>query len=127
MTTTDEAARMLKRMLANGPVTAMPKRPGDQALVAQLAAGRFQPGRDYRENEVNDVLKAWLETFSVPYGIDHVTLRRHLVDSRLLLRDKVGSTYRVNAAQVQRLEVDPVQVLEAARRERAARKQRPAG
>ena len=123
----DEARRILKRMLANGPVTAMPKRPGDQALVAQLAAARFEPGTEYREAEVNDVLVAWLETFSAPYGIDHVTLRRHLVDSRLLLRDKVGSTYRLDAALLERLEVDPAQVLEEARRERAERKQRNAG
>ena len=114
-------------MLANGPVTAMPKRPGDQALVAQLAAARFEPGREYRENEVNDELKAWLETFSAPYGIDHVTLRRHLVDSRLLMRDKIGATYRLDAAQLERLEVDPVKVLEEARREREARKRRNAG
>jgi hypothetical protein len=121
---TDEARNILRRMLANGPVTAMPRRPGDQALVAHLAAARFEAGRDYREGEVNEVLKKWLGTFSVPCGLDHVTLRRHLVDSGLLVRDKVGSAYRVDPARVARLEVDPVQVLEEARRERAERKGR---
>lgn len=96
---TDEAGRALKGMLANGPLTAIPKRPQDQDLLALMAAGRFEPGASYREPEVNDILTAWLETFSEPYGIDHVTLRRMMCDSRLLVRTKSGSTYSVNAGK----------------------------
>ena len=76
--------------------------------------------------EARKVLKAWLETFSAPHGIDHVTLRRHLVDSRLLARNKLGTSYRLNEAALERLPVDPLEVLEQARREREARKDRNA-
>jgi hypothetical protein len=32
----------------------------------------------------------------VPHGIDHVTLRRFMVDLRVLKRDRSGSTYHLN-------------------------------
>jgi hypothetical protein len=110
-------------MLANGPLTGWPRRPADQDLLVELAAERFEPGREYREPEVNDTIRAWLETFCAPYGIDHVTMRRMLVDARMLVREKNGSTYRANPAATARgEEVDPAQVLAQMSDERAARK-----
>jgi hypothetical protein len=113
-------------MLANGPLTAMPKRPSDQHLIATLAAARFAPGREYRESEVNRILEDWLATFCEPYGIDHVTLRRLLVDSRLLSRTPSGETYRVGATTPTDVAADPAAILAAVRAERESRKrQRP--
>ena len=126
----DETHRALKRMLSNGPLAAVPKRPADQQLLVELAAAQFEPGKAYRESEVNDTLAAWMETFCETQGIDHVTLRRMLVDSRLLTRTKSGSTYRLNPERLEALEamreVDPREVLDEIRGEREARKrQRP--
>lgn len=122
----DEGHRALKRMLANGPLTAVPKRPADQELLVALAAAQFEAEKVYGEAEVNEILKGWIETFCEPYGIDHVTLRRMLVDSRLLSRTPSGSTYRVNRARIGEMEaiaeLDPAQVLEEVRSERASRK-----
>lgn len=124
---TDEAERALKRMLANGPLTAIPKRPQDQALLALMAAGRFEFGASYREPEVNDILTAWLETFSEPYGIDHVTLRRMMCDSRLLVRTKSGSTYSVNAGKAVEIAsvagFAPAEMLLTVQADRARRKE----
>ena len=122
----DETHRALKRMLSNGPLTAIPKRTSDQHLLVALAAAQFEPGKVYREGEVNGKLLAWLETFCESDGLDHVTLRRMLVDSRLLTRTKSGSTYELNQqslAQVQAVgEIDPRAVLEEIRAERESRK-----
>lgn len=90
------AHRALKRLLANGPLTAVPKRPTDQELLAALAASRFDASRSHLESEVNEQLKNWLQAISEPFGIDHVTLRRLLVDLRFLTRTSSGSTYRIN-------------------------------
>ena len=92
-----QAERTLRRLLANGRLTALPKRPADQQTIAALAAARFTGGRTYTEAEVNEVLSGWLATVSDPYGIDHVTLRRMLVDLRLLVRTTTGSTYQLAA------------------------------
>ena len=123
-----EATAVLRRLLANGRLTAMPKRPADQDLVARLAAARFEPGHEYSEAEVNERLVAWLERLCEPFGVDHVTLRRLLVDSRLLVRTSTGSLYRLNEARSAELDglatIDPVRILEGIAAERAERKSR---
>jgi hypothetical protein len=122
-----ESHKALKRMLANGPLTAIPKRPSDQQLLVTLAAARFELGKSYRESEVNDLLEAWLQTFCEPYGIDHVSFRRMLVDSRLITRTKSGSAYEAAArADLAEPLPEPAQVLEAMRVERESRKRRHA-
>jgi hypothetical protein len=122
----EEGQRALKRMLGNGPLTAMPKRPSDQQLIATLAAAQFDRGREYRESEVNRILEDWLATFCEPYGIDHVTLRRLLVDSRLLSRTTSGGSYRVSSETIADANPDPAAILAAIRAERESRRrQRP--
>ncbi|MGZ5583819.1 MAG: DUF2087 domain-containing protein [Usitatibacter sp.] len=117
-------------MLANGPLTAVPKRPSDQHLLVALAAAQFDPRRTYRESEVNETLKSWIQTFCEPHGIDHVTLRRLLVDSRLISRTKSGSDYRVNAKEIGETEalaaIQPAGVLAEIRSERESRKRQHA-
>lgn len=126
----EEAHRALKRLLANGPLTAVPKRPSDQHLLVTLAAAQFEPEKSYREGEVNETLKAWIATFCEPYGMDHVTLRRQLVDSRLLSRTTSGSTYRINRERLGETEavaeIEPAKVLAEVRSDRESRKRQRA-
>jgi hypothetical protein len=123
--------RALRRLLANGPLDAVPKRPADQDLLVRLAAATLADGREYTEGELNVHLKEWLATFTEPHGIDHVTLRRMLVDSRLVSRTKSGSTYVLDESRRDELErlrnVRPSEVLEAVRRDREARKRAAQG
>jgi hypothetical protein len=108
----------------------MPKRPSDQQWLVTLAAAQFESQETYREVEVNETLKAWSATFCEPYGIDHVTLRRLLVDSRLLSRTTSGSTYCVNPERVAEIEavatIEPGQLLAEIRHERESRKRQRA-
>jgi hypothetical protein len=127
MTNSRESAHAaLKRLLVNGRLTGLPRRPADQELLIVLAAGRIDAHRSLLESEVNEQLRAWLEEVSEPFGIDHVTLRRMLVDGRMLLRTSTGSMYRVNAeklAQVAALAgIQPAEVLAQIQDERAQRK-----
>lgn len=57
--------------------------------VLQYLAGKFEPGRDYSEKEVNRIIDAW-HTFN-----DYFTLRRLLVDYGLLGRIPDGTRYWV--------------------------------
>ena len=126
----EEACRSLRRLLANGPLTAVPKRPSDQQLLVTLAVAQFEPQKTYREGEVNETLKAWIQTFCEPYAIDHVTLRRLLVDSRLLSRTASGSAYRINREKIGETEavatVEPAKMLAEIRGERESRKRQHA-
>ena len=118
--------RILKRLLANGPLIGLPTRPADQALLMGLAAARFNAQKIYRESEVNELLKIWLQTFCAPFGIDHVTMRRLMVDSGFLTRDTSGSAYRVNPKRSGDLDADeaiePAEVLVEIQSERQTRK-----
>ena len=117
----------LRRLLANGPLTGWPRRPADSALLVRLAAARFEAGREYREGEVNELLREWLAAFCAEHGIDHVTLRRALVDARFLARDRSGALYRQSASVAAELEalrsLDPGALLAEARQAREHRKQ----
>ena len=118
--------RTLKRLLANGPLVGLPTRPADQALLMGLAAARSNAQKTYRESEVNEVLKSWLQTFCAPFGIDHVTMRRLMVDSGFLARDKSGSAYRINPKKIVDRDADRTielaQVLVEIQNERQTRK-----
>lgn len=126
----DMAHRALKRLLANGRLTAVPRRPADQALLVALAATQIDADRSLAEGEVNERLKAWLGKISEPFGIDHVTLRRMLVDSGLLVRTTSGSLYRVNEGKLGVIEavrgIDPTAVLSEVGSERDMRKRQRA-
>src|SRR5688500_19161570 len=112
MSTETEVRAVLKRMLANGPLTALPVRPHDLKVLLKLAAAQFEPGRKYSEPQVNDRLQEWLQPFCSPFGVDHVTLRRCLVDAGLLVRDKAGATYELAARRRSpRMDVEPGQIM----------------
>lgn len=124
----EKAQGALKRMLANGRLTAVPKRPADQKVLVALAAAQVDAGRSCLEREVNERLKAWLGRISEPFGIDHVTLRRMLVDAGLLVRTTSGSLYQVNEAKLGEIDavrgIEPADVLAEVRVERDLRKRR---
>jgi hypothetical protein len=65
----------------------------DFAIVLAAAAQPFQPGRVFTEREVNDVLRTFLAGAGAMLAIDHVELRRWLIDFRLLERDGFGRAY----------------------------------
>ena len=65
----------------------------DFALVLAAAGAAFASDRTYTEREVNVVLRDWLATAGAMLDVDHVELRRWLVDNRLLDRDGFGHAY----------------------------------
>ncbi|MEU3963327.1 DUF2087 domain-containing protein [Streptomyces buecherae] len=56
-----------------------------RALLEQLTERFFEPGRRYTETEVNAALSRCYDDYS--------TLRRYLIDERLLSRSPEGSAY----------------------------------
>ena len=125
---TSDVIEALTRMLNAGPLDHLPKRRGDIEVLLALAAAVFRPRHTYREDEVNTQLAAWLDKFTVPGALDHVSLRRLAVDHRLLLRNAAGTAYRLNAgmlaAQISAAaqSIDPGEVLASLQNERDRRK-----
>lgn len=74
-----------------------PKKPLDRHILFISAALELEPGRTYSESELNDRLRLWTARFGEAVQLDHVTLRRFLVDEGYLRRDSAGAAYEVTA------------------------------
>lgn len=78
---------ILKRYGRGGILTHLPTKHEARMEVLAWVAAPIRPGVTYRESEINDLLRG--------HGIDHVTLRRYLVDYGFLSRE--GGIYQVAA------------------------------
>ena len=82
------ATKALGSFDAFGRMSRWPHKYSVQRLALWVLWMQFESRRVYTEREVNAVLKAW-HTWG-----DHVTLRRELINDRLLTRKSDGSQYR---------------------------------
>lgn len=106
----DNARRALMHFDADGRLLRWPTKFTVQGMAMWVLWTRFDAKRIYSEREVNAILKA-----SNAFG-DHVTLRRELVNHRLLARKSDCSEYRKLPARPG----DEVRALLTAWRARAA-------
>lgn len=82
------ARKALTQFDEQGRLVRWPNKYSVQRLAMWVLWMQFESRRVYTEREVNQVLKAW-HTWG-----DHVTLRRELINDRLLTRKADGSEYR---------------------------------
>jgi hypothetical protein len=75
----------VRALFRRGRLVEIPRAPETRLALLRHLAERFEPGRRYREPEVNAVLREVHD--------DHAALRRYLVDAGLLGRDDDGATY----------------------------------
>jgi hypothetical protein len=71
-------SEVVGRFVRGGRLVAIPAARGKRLAVLNHLAGLFEPGRRYREREVNEILRAWHP--------DYAMLRRYLVDDGFLDR-----------------------------------------
>jgi hypothetical protein len=105
-----------------------PRKPESIHILLISAAVAFDLGRDYSEAEVNSMLQHWVDEFGARCGLDHVTMRRLLIDEGYLRRDAAGRRYASNSRGF-RFRYDPMirtldlhGLIEKAEKERDARK-----
>ncbi len=80
----ERADIVLRTFVRDGRLVRLPARWTRKKLVLRHIAERtFEPGVEYPERTVDDKLRAWCEESD---DIDHVTLRRYLVDLHHLRR-----------------------------------------
>ena len=75
----------------------LPKKHLDRHILLISSILKLDPGRPYSEKELNEQLQIWVIHFGRSFGLDHVTLRRYLVDEKYLARDAAGGTYQLAA------------------------------
>ena len=69
--------------------------PGDLDLLLLSLRRQFVATRTYTEREVNELVSIWLVSVGAMLEIDHVELRRWLIDLSILSRDVYGHAYSV--------------------------------
>lgn len=74
---------LLRTFVPDGRLLRLPAKRGRRLTVLEHLVQSFEPGRQFPEREVDAVLRAWCAGGEV----DHVTVRRFLVDEGLLGRD----------------------------------------
>jgi biotin operon repressor len=72
--------KILDDYIVRGRLKAIPRQVKKRLVILDRLAKEFEPGRRYSERQVNEILKA--------FHADFATLRRELVNARLLGRDQ---------------------------------------
>ena len=103
--TRENVEELFRRLLQSGRLQGFPTHPEALDAVLAVAAGCLTRRRPHAEWEVNEALSDWLS--SVRAEIDHVTLRRRMVDYGFLMRRMDGSVYFLNYGRVAEVLGDP--------------------
>jgi hypothetical protein len=106
----------------------LPKKRSELQMLLTSVVFDFEFDRIYSEKQVNELIWDWVSRFGADLGVDHVTLRRYLVDEGLLVRDEFGTTYQLATASpffsydLSIRDLDLEALIARANEERAARK-----
>lgn len=88
----DEAARRLRALSSGGIGPGLPRRRRDQWILLYSAC-RTLPAGPLDEKALNEMLRTWLAGLGPRVDVDHVTLRRALVDDGFVERTPDGASY----------------------------------
>jgi hypothetical protein len=94
--TKGEVEHLLRKLFNGGAIERVPKNRKDADVFLALAAARVDSQVTLSEPELNEQLSEWLDGVADQNALDHVTLRRDLVDYGFVLRDYEGTRYRTN-------------------------------
>ena len=95
MLSVSEYCASLAKIFGRGPVLRYPKIARDRTVFLACATASLAQGQQYSETEINGTLGSWLKSKDALEAIDHVTLRRYLIDTGFLGRAKNGADYNV--------------------------------
>lgn len=95
--TREEFEKRLVELFALNRISQYPRKRRDRHIMLKSIVMTLPDGKDkdYTEAEINEAIKAWLAGMHEPQGLDHVALRRYLVDEGYLDRSRNGSRYWV--------------------------------
>jgi hypothetical protein len=90
---TFEAERRLRVLAKSGFGAGLPRRRNDRWILLFSARAALPTGERWNEKTLNELLAAWLARLGGRLELDHVTLRRALIDEGFLERVADGSRY----------------------------------
>ena len=103
----DQFKKRLVDLCARSGLSVLPRKYRDRQILLKSIVLTLSTEEEYTEREINEKLRLWLRNIGRCLDLDHVTLRRHLVDEGYLERDKDGSRYRVCVSGQSRTMFEP--------------------
>lgn len=106
----------------------LPKKRNELQMLLLSTTLDLDADESYSESQINGNLRRWISRFGADLTIDHVTLRRYLVDELILRRDQFGTSYSLASENphfsfdpsIRELDLD--KLVAQSRKDRAARK-----
>jgi hypothetical protein len=95
ITAADFKKRLAQLCLTSNTVE-LPRRQRDRYILLESLSLYFDKDISYTEAAVNTLIETWRAEVGRTIGLDHVTLRRTLVDEGYLTRSRMGDSYRRN-------------------------------
>ncbi len=95
MISAEEFVERLCRLGADRGPRGFPRKRRDREILLKSVVMGLDSSRTYAEREVNALLRRWSREVAPAIAVDHVTLRRILVDHGHLERTRDGLEYRV--------------------------------
>ena len=95
MITLTDFRKRLEVLCINKGSPCLPKKYEDQQILFKSIILTLEPDKDYTEFEINNAITKWLAEIGRELDVDHVSLRRSLVDNRYISRDDEGRVYKV--------------------------------
>lgn len=129
MITRSQFAASVSKTFASDSSFDYPRKPQDRVVFFGALSIALAKQESYSEVELNEAIVDWLRGFGSTTALDHVTLRRYLVDAGYLRRDEAGLRYSVEVAGLAAefeesvLALDAHEIVRQARLGREARKQ----
>jgi len=127
--TKDEFKKRLADLYARSGALRLPRRQRDRHILLKSIALILDKEREYTQPEINSAIGSWLSYAAREIKIDHVWLRRQLVDAGYITRDKRGKSYQLSNDYMNRItfepsidEIDPYGVIRNAYKEIEQRK-----
>jgi hypothetical protein len=132
--TSPQFKKRLADLCVAGGLTGLPRRPADREILYTGVLSTLPRDRTFTQPQLNAELGSWLARIAESLEVDHVTLRREMVDRGFLVRETDGSQYRAvvpewwsSAFEPDVLDVDVAEVVERERLKRRERKREHVG
>lgn len=118
----------LDKLCGKGDLIQFPKSNTDRLILLGSIVIKLEFQKEYSEKSINETIVKWIDKMANQSYLDHVTLRRYLVDLGLLERNRAGDCYCVSESRMSDLfedvihTIDPFLLIKNFREEREARR-----
>ena len=101
----------LNKLCGKNDLMQFPKNHTDRLVLLGSIALALKPKKVYSEKKINEIILEWIKKMAKESYLDHVTLRRYLIDFGLIERDPDGRQYHISESNLYNLFEDTIRTI----------------